>query len=1527
MWWTYWSSRNTNVPIDIRHEGGTTRVYINQQQNGSRWNVLGTYYFEAGASYDITVTAQPGPSSTCADAVRFIYVPGVDIIDNGDSLRTSSTGVWGISGAAGPYGTDSYWSRDGSTFTWTYTPTDTGNHELSMWWTYWSSRSTNVPIDIEHGGGTTRVYINQQQNGSRWNVLGTYYFEAGVSYNITVTAQPGPSSTCADAVRFIGQSGGGNAPPVAAIDSITPNPALPGETVLFSGSGTDSDGTIAGYRWRSSIDGILSTSASFSTLELSQELSSGVHVIYFQVQDDAGSWSLEANAILGYVGCGSPVRIMPVGDSITWGTYGTIESRSNDSITGYRLPLHHLLVTEGYSFDFVGPLQSGRTITPPFDIDHDGWGTYTAGNIAGNIYNWLSANPADIVLLHIGTNGLDPVNGPNDVRNILIEIDRFSPDVTVLLARIINQTPYSANTTLFNDNVEAMAEARIAGGDRIIIVDQEGALNYGTDMSDRYHPNESGYNKIAGAWLEALTGILPSCGDFSPSIFTYPVLTGMAGEPYAYDVEAIGMPVPTYSLRSAPSGMTIDPVSGLIQWAPGSNGSFPVSVEADNGIGTPAVQSFVIEVSQIFSVTASAPGGNGTIICNPETVAQGGSSECTTIPDSGYLLETLTDNGVVVTGSVSGNRYTITNITEDRLVEATFAMGTVQEFIIDSGDPATSFTGVWAVSGAADPFDPGDPQAVSLWSRDGATYTWTFTPLVSGYYQFSMWWTEWPSRHTNIPVDIDYAGGTTRVFINQQLNGGRWNVIGGYPFEAGVSYDITIISQPGPSSTCADAVRFVYVPGTNIPPVATIDSVSPEPAMPGETVTLTGHGTDTDGTVAGCNWRSSIDGELGNTDTLSTSILSNGTHTIYFKVQDNEGAWSEEVTTTMDVEEHVFAAFGYGTGDTRSVFTSFLRSIRAYESGGVWIYRNEARNKNYVIHMVNSIEGLKGALRTQGSTVLLYGHSNYGLGPVFATSAEQASYVIENILYVDDDRILNFSSPWIHVSISGMRTGQAYPHWWPIFQDGTSAIMPYDWGDPRGDPPFNYYPTYQVPGDPTHYKVETVHNSAVTRFSGYYGPIWYSPDGSPPDPGNPDHLQYFITNPEPWYPSFELTGDWVETQSIAGYFRENYHYSAAGQGNDRAEWIFRIPEAGDYKIYAWWTSSTSRPTNAPYTINHALGSTTVRVNQRVNGGRWNELGEFNFGVGEYSVILTDDADSGNVVADGIRLAHVDNPPEILKADFNASNRSGPAPLEVSFDSENVGDVQDRLWDFGDGFQNGTRDSIDHIYTTPGTYTVRYTVYGPLGSDTTTEYDYITVGAPEPPLKAEFDSAYSQEGLTPLQARFRDRSSGDIVSWQWDFGDGGTSAERSPYHTYLLPGIYTVSLTITDSNGNTDTEIKEEFQRVSVFDKNVDNVDYPKTHFSSKTILFRRDIEIPKEEFRYDRMFYVSCNSGNYYIDTFNRGIMFYTLNAHDVTGGQGFSTYLRGYFEGKTDEEIWMDLQDLEPVFDFYDFNKLPSEQ
>lgn len=97
----------------------------------------------------------------------------------------------------------------------------------------------------------------------------------------------------------------------------------------------------------------------------------------------------------------------------------------------------------------------------------------------------------------------------------------------------------------------------------------------------------------------------------------------------------------------------------------------------------------------------------------------------------------------------------------------------------------------------------------------------------------------------------------------------------------------------------------LIVPPENTRPTAYIDSITPDPATRGQTISFFGHGTDPDGSVTAYKWRSSINGTISNSTAFGISTLSDGTHTIYFSVKDNSDAWSEEATATVIVNKPI----------------------------------------------------------------------------------------------------------------------------------------------------------------------------------------------------------------------------------------------------------------------------------------------------------------------------------------------------------------------------------------------------------------------------------------------------------------------------------------------------------------------------------------------------------------------------------------------------------------------------------------------
>ncbi|OQP64677.1 hypothetical protein A3860_18115 [Niastella vici] len=162
-------------------------------------------------------------------------------------------------------------------------------------------------------------------------------------------------------------------------------------------------------------------------------------------------------------------------------------------------------------------------------------------------------------------------------------------------------------------------------------------------------------------------------------------------------------------------------------------------------------------------------------------------------------------------------------------------------------------------------------------------------------------------------------------------------------------------------------------------------------------------------------------------------------------------------------------------------------------------------------------------------------------------------------------------------------------------------------------------------------------------------------------------------------------------------------------------------------------------------------------------------------------------------------------------DFSANVTSGCAPLSVTFRDQTTGNPKFWNWDFGNGTLS-TAQSPSVLYSQPGTYTVTLVVRNADGTNGITKTNYITV-FPSP--TANF-SANITTGCVPVNIQFTDLStstSGSIVSWQWDFGDGGTSTAQSPLHTYNNTGFYNVMLTVTSSTGCKNTNTAYRYIRI------------------------------------------------------------------------------------------------------------------
>jgi PKD repeat protein len=204
------------------------------------------------------------------------------------------------------------------------------------------------------------------------------------------------------------------------------------------------------------------------------------------------------------------------------------------------------------------------------------------------------------------------------------------------------------------------------------------------------------------------------------------------------------------------------------------------------------------------------------------------------------------------------------------------------------------------------------------------------------------------------------------------------------------------------------------------------------------------------------------------------------------------------------------------------------------------------------------------------------------------------------------------------------------------------------------------------------------------------------------------------------------------------------------------------------------------------------------------------------------------------------LIHVIATGWLPEAMFSAEPRNGTPPLTVRFTDQSAGSPETWSWEFGDGFSSTDRDP-QHVYTTPGSYTVNLAVENRFGRDSVTETGYVRVKAAGPGTHAtvtsrmtptyqgtavrlptsddlygtvapdqqkpvarfSFDPAY---GPLPLTVRFTDESTGSPDRWSWDFGDGSTSTLKNPVHTYNEPAEnpYIVRLTVSNVQGTSTT---------------------------------------------------------------------------------------------------------------------------
>jgi PKD repeat protein len=232
--------------------------------------------------------------------------------------------------------------------------------------------------------------------------------------------------------------------------------------------------------------------------------------------------------------------------------------------------------------------------------------------------------------------------------------------------------------------------------------------------------------------------------------------------------------------------------------------------------------------------------------------------------------------------------------------------------------------------------------------------------------------------------------------------------------------------------------------------------------------------------------------------------------------------------------------------------------------------------------------------------------------------------------------------------------------------------------------------------------------------------------------------------------------------------------------------------------------------NHPVTIVDSLTGYAVTVSTNANG--WYNT---SFATGSLAALIIYTPDCNGTVMSLMQLVQVVPPSDTFSHNFVYCSNTFPTPCTSSISAQIGGAPSYQVvftgthnfaanvfaWDFGDG-NSSTQANPTHNYAGPGTYNVVLLASGPSnpagGFCTTTTSYMVVIANPPSNCQAAFviDTVNSLPGTVVVWNTSVIPGSLNQVSYLWNFGDGTTSTQALPTHTYTNPGIYQLCLTIT-----------------------------------------------------------------------------------------------------------------------------------
>ena len=663
--------------------------------------------------------------------------------------------------------------------------------------------------------------------------------------------------------------------PVARIDSIDPGAIVVGDTVSFNGSGSDIDGTLAAYSWRSSIDGLLSEQASFS----SSGLTIGTHDIYFRVRDNEGIWSTEVSELV-YVGSSVSEEVEDNGSF-----FGANEFALGRPLTG--------------KTDWVRDQDFYKTYVPAagrlvFELTNVPVNLRMEMALYNRYWDWLSRyNSAttsgdnlsvvmDVVepgFVYVRVRDLD--NQMNEeftytLAAYFTEVpDVYEPNGGTLHTGILpNSTVqgyfFPANEedwfrvwveagSLFRAEISAVPadirpEIVLYGRNREWLSLYQSAVNAGDLVSAQFEVGETGFYYIRARALSGGSNWL---------------------EPYTLTVSG-AMP----GFNPVPAPMTAE-IESNDQIADGNRVVLGTSFQGTLGPGDVDWMTFQMPTPGLLHLSVDGMPAvlRGRLQLFRDNVQHLATRQATNSGDPLFLDVRLPDPGVY--------HLRLDHIGAGLSSEQSYTLGLTATPIVDVYEPNNRFQDATVMSEQnrlqGYLFDVGEVDWYQVRCQEGDILRVTVGDVPS-----------------ELQPQIEIYNQHAQHLATKRASNDGQTITLGYEVPSDGGYHIRILDV-GSNSYSAQPYTLLIDGATfeSYVPMAFLDSMTPNPAGEGDLVQLEGHGEDTDGTIIGYRWRSSIDDVFSVSQNTTSEGLSTGVHTIYFQVKDNDQNWSPEASSIL----------------------------------------------------------------------------------------------------------------------------------------------------------------------------------------------------------------------------------------------------------------------------------------------------------------------------------------------------------------------------------------------------------------------------------------------------------------------------------------------------------------------------------------------------------------------------------------------------------------------------------------------------